>query len=256
MLTIFKFLQKYDHEYIMYYDDLLRPYGDKPAKLVQAVIADAIEILRKKWCDHIILPPVRELVFRDQKEILPLFQTYLSQYCLSHSLVGKVGLIGDRSDLQVAQPLLETFTQAYTLTPNQQNTKKFHIPFVRRSKEVQLRKYFLTTLSYADPMVNKVIKFDLRYFKDAQVDTIIPLSYGYFNYQTAITKNLNYKNCRFHKLEKLEKAFNDLLDSSKDTSSYSVHILYTGQKELLQRQKKVMRTLQRGKGIEIQREKV
>jgi len=48
MLTIFKFLQKYDHEYIMYYDDLLRPYGDKPAKLVQAVIADAIEILRKK----------------------------------------------------------------------------------------------------------------------------------------------------------------------------------------------------------------
>lgn len=48
MLTLWKFLHRYDHEYIIYYDDLLRPYGDKPAKLVQSVIADAIEVLRTK----------------------------------------------------------------------------------------------------------------------------------------------------------------------------------------------------------------
>jgi len=48
MLSIFKFLNKYDHDYIVYFDDLLRPYGDKPATLVQAVIVDAIQILRDR----------------------------------------------------------------------------------------------------------------------------------------------------------------------------------------------------------------
>lgn len=48
MLSIFKFLHKYDHDYVVYFDDLLRPYGDKPATLVQAVIADAIQVLRDR----------------------------------------------------------------------------------------------------------------------------------------------------------------------------------------------------------------
>ncbi len=29
-LSIFKFLNKYDHEYVIYYDFLNQPYGDKP----------------------------------------------------------------------------------------------------------------------------------------------------------------------------------------------------------------------------------
>lgn len=48
MLTLFKILHKYDHEYVVYYDDLLWPYGDKPAQLVQAVIADGIQVLRAR----------------------------------------------------------------------------------------------------------------------------------------------------------------------------------------------------------------
>lgn len=48
MLSIVKFLHKYDHEYVVYFDDLLRPYGDKPATLVQAVMADAIQVLRDR----------------------------------------------------------------------------------------------------------------------------------------------------------------------------------------------------------------
>ena len=30
MLSLFKFLNKYDHEYVIYYDFLNRSYGDKP----------------------------------------------------------------------------------------------------------------------------------------------------------------------------------------------------------------------------------
>jgi hypothetical protein len=37
---------------------------------------------------------------------------------------------------------------------------------------------------------------------------------------------------------------------------YAVTILYTGQKELLQRQKKIMRLLQRGKEIEVVWQKI
>jgi hypothetical protein len=103
--------------------------------------------------------------------------------------------------------LFESFAQSYTLTDNQKNTKKFQQPWARWTKEVQMWKYFLTTLSYSNPLVNRAIKHDLRYFKDAGVDTIIPLNYGYFNYQNTIVKFCNYKKCRFHKLEKLEQCF-------------------------------------------------
>lgn len=269
MLSIFKFLHKYDHEYIVYFDDLLRPYGDKPATLVQAVIGDAIQVLRDRGCEQIILPPVRELAFREYTYILPLFQSYLRGYCLFHSLVGKIGLMGDWSDIQVAQQAFIAFTQEqqYTPTDNQKNTAKFQQPFARRTKEVQMWKYFLTTISYSDPLVNRVVKHDLRYFKDAGVDTIIPLNYGYFNYQTTIAKFCNYKKCRFHKIDKLEDCFVRITWSVNTIQKnpnlahttwdmYGITILYTGQKDLLQRQKKIMRLLQRGKGVEVQREKI
>lgn len=254
MLTLSKFLSTYDHEYIIYYDDLLRPYGDKPAALVQAVIADAMDVLIKRGVDTIILPPVRELAFRAHEKVLPLFQTYLTDYCFTNSLVGKMWAIGDRSDIQIAQPLLESVAAEHTLTDNQQKIKKFHHPMNRWLKETPLRKYFLTVLSYSDPMANKVAKFDLRYFKDANVDTLIPLNYGYFNYQNTVTKFLNFKKCRFHKLDKVQHSFEKIVPEKG--TKYWISILYTGQKELLERQKKIIWTLQRGKSIEVQREKI
>lgn len=120
---------------------------------------------------------MRELAFRDQKNIMPLFQTYVLDYCFHYSLVGKIGLVGDWSDTQVAQPLFETFAKSYSLTDNQKSTAKFQQPFAQWVKEAPMRKYFLTTISYSDPLVNRVVKHDLRYFKDANVDTLIPLNY-------------------------------------------------------------------------------
>jgi hypothetical protein len=59
-------------------------------------------------------------------------------------------------------------------------------------------------------MANKSVKFDLRYFKDSNVDTIIPLNYEFFHYQRVITKYFNSKKQKFHKLENIEKIFKDL----------------------------------------------
>lgn len=117
----------------------------------------------------------------------------------------------------------------YVLAANQQAIKKFHFPFSYRVKETPLWKYYLTSLSYSHILVNKIIKFDLRYFKDAMVDTVIPLNYGYFHYQNTITKFFNLKKIRFHPLETLETIFQKLLISVKGQASknYSIKIAYT-----------------------------
>jgi len=112
--------------------------------------------------------------------------------------------------------LVYNLSKEYKLTENQSKIKKFHFPFKFWVKEVQMWKYFGRKLSFSSLMVNKVIKFDLRYFKDANVDSLIPLNYEYFNYQNTIFKFFNYNKQRFHKLETLEKVFVDFkLEKSK-----------------------------------------
>jgi len=101
----------------------------------------------------------------------------LLEYSFKYSLVGKLGLIGDFADVEVAQKLVKNIEKEYVLADNQKNIKKFHTPFVYRVKETPLWKYYLTSLSYSNILVNKIIKFDLRYFKDAMTDTVIPLNY-------------------------------------------------------------------------------
>lgn len=79
--------------------------------------------------------------------------------------------------MSVAQSLLQDLAKTYMLADNQKNIKKFHFPFTFRLKETSLWKYYFTSLSYSHILVNKIIKFDLRYFKDAAVDTVIPFNY-------------------------------------------------------------------------------
>ena len=127
--------------------------------------------------------------------------------------------------MEIAQKLIKNLEKEYTLAPNQKSIKKFHSPFTYRVKETPLWKYYLTSLSYSHILVNKIIKFDLRYFKDAMVDTLIPLNYGYFHYQNTIIRFLNFKKIRLHPLEKLENIFD--LFACKASKKYSVKIAYT-----------------------------
>ena len=60
--------------------------------------------------------------------------------------------------------------------------------------------YLLRRLSPRQYMVNTIVKTDLRYCKDAAVDTIIPLQYSYFSYQRTITNFFNRKKYKFHQL--------------------------------------------------------
>jgi len=126
--------------------------------------------------------------------------------------------------MQVSQDLVYNLSKDYKLTENQSKIKKFHIPFKFWSKEVQMWKYFSRKLSFSSLMVNRIIKFDLRYFKDANVDSLIPFNYEYFNYQNTIFKFFNYKKQRFQKLENLEKIFSDFL--LKKSDKYMIDFYY------------------------------
>lgn len=247
-LALFKFLSKYDNEYIIYFDQQNWPYGDKDFDFALTQVKQWINYLKSQWVEKVIVPPVYELALREEDIVLPLFQSYLNEYCFPYSLVGKIWLFGDYADIQVAQNILTDYTKGYQLTENQQSIKKFNLPFKWRGKEMQMWKYFLGNLSYSNFMVNKVIKFDLRYFKDANIDTIIPLNYGYFNYQNTISKYFNFNKMRFHKIDKLEEWFNSLIQSG-DTYNVSVH--YTWHTKFLEREKKIIWLLQRGKSVEI-----
>lgn len=257
-LTLFKFLNKYDNEYVIYYDNLYWPYGDKDFSFISNRVVEIIKFLKKSWVEKFILPPALELYFLSNPKLLwtltanifPLFQNYIHNYCFQYSLVGKIWAFWDFSDIQIIQDLIKNEAKNYKLTDHQKNIKKFHYPFNYWTKEVSLRKYYLTSLSYSDFMVNKVIKFDMRYFKDAMVDTVIPLNYWYFNYQNTLSKFFNFKKIRFHKLEKLEESFIKLSSEHKK-SKYSIAIYHTWPIDFFTRQKKLVWLLARGKNINI-----
>jgi len=258
MLSIFKILNKYDHEYLIRYDFLYRPWWDKWIDFVMDRVRLWIDFLQKEWVDTIIVHPVVELslLIEDQKrdikfkKILPLFSGYLKEYCLKYSLVWKIGLFGDFTDVEVIQDLISKFSKNYVLTEHQQSIKKFHSPIKYRVKEVPMWKYYLTIFSYSDFMVNKSVKFDLKYFKDANVDTLIPLNYWYFNFQKTISKFFNFNKTRFHKLDKLDCIFQEISWAIwSQSNDYSVKVFYNGNVSLLKREKRMMWMLNRGKSI-------
>lgn len=260
MLTLFKFLTRYDHEYILYYDQSHQFYGDQTFEESLLNVQSWIDYLTKEGVDYIILPPVYELALLGWNvetlkgwKVLPLFKEYVMKECFAYSHVGKIGAMGDYADVEVIQKYLKMLEKTYTLSETQKAIKKFHSPFSYWTKEVPLWKYFLAKLSFSSMMVNRIVKEDLKYFKDAMVDTLIPLNYGYFNYQHTISKFLNFKKIRFHKLEKVEAIFQWITQHLKlKTSNYTVKVCYTWHIDFLVREKKWLRLLQRGAWIRVE----
>lgn len=253
-LALFGFLHRYDYEYVVYYDSLHAPYGDKSFTSALQAVEEGIQRLQAQKVDAIIIPPVYELYFLQQKEknqILPLFQTYLLQEVFTHSLVGKLGLFWEFADLEVAQDLISSLAKSFSPTESQKSTKSFSFPFQFWAKECGILNPLLTRLSWKSLLTNTLLKHELRYFKDARVDTMIPLNYLYFNAEKTIAKFLNFKKIRFHRITKLEQIFLDLTSEAKK-SDYSVAIFSTDQKHFLMREKRMLWLLQRGKTVEIQ----
>lgn len=254
MLALFSFLQRYDHEYHVWYDDTFLFWWDKPVELVMERVTQGIRFLQEKGVDTILVPPIIELKIRNEKlfpgvTFLPLFESYVKENCFTYSLVGKLGFFGDLFDLEEWQKQLTILAKDYVLSDHQREIKKFHVPFAWRGREVRNWKYLLDTCSWSMPLLHHMVKQDLRYFKDAKVDTIIPCNYSYFLVQKAIEK-ARYTNMRFYGLSILENIFTKIVET-KQNWIYSVNVYHTGHGKFLSREKKLQRMLSRWNTINV-----
>jgi hypothetical protein len=87
------------------------------------------------------------------------------------------------------------------------------------------------------------MKNDLRYFKDAYVDTILPMHYQYFRMQRAIKSFFNFHKIRFHDFSVVEECFKQLTE--KNQSEYSVSIRTNQSSDFIFREKQLLRLMQR-----------
>ncbi len=273
-VPLFRLLNQFDHEYIIFFDWDYWPWGDKDFETVLKRVEYWINYLISK-VDKIILPPLWEIFFLSQNKfedkIFPLFLNYCL-YCLNWSLVWKIWFVWDWLDKNYFQKLFPFVKEKYTLNERQKNTKKFNKKFPVWIKEVPMWKYYLIQFSFRDRMVRKTIKVDLRYFKDAAVDTLIFLNWWYLAYDKMIRNWLNFKKIRYHSLFKMyekrlklknenigwkieEENYKFLksifsLFEEKQTC-YNIKIYYTWHLEFLLRQKRLIYLLRRWKQTDL-----
>ncbi|MBS8122379.1 hypothetical protein [Candidatus Vampirococcus lugosii] len=244
-LYIMTYLNKFNIEYDIYLDWLNGPYPDKGFGFSLENINRGINYLINKGVQKVIIPPIYELYLSGDNRILPIFSNYLN-FCLQKSLVGKLGFIGDISDGEKINELFYKFSSNYKLGSNQKNIKKFNFPFNIWFKQVNLWKYFLYNLGFKQDLVNKTVKTDIRYFKDANVDTVIPLNYGYFAFSKTIKNFLNTKKIRFHGNSVLEQIIFEVLGNNGN-KKYNINIHYNGNIQILINSKKRNWIINRGK---------
>lgn len=257
MMPLMEVLNTYDHHYHIFCDWQMRPRGDKNSKLRADRVMRALTYMEGK-VDAVIVPPSIELqmlqnvAWAQQKHpvILPLFTTYLQEFVFTYSIVGKLGLLCEQADLEQAEELIRKSAESYSPTQNQIGLwRKFHQPFALRKKNVRMRTYFLTTYGKREPIVRTTLKHDLRYFHDAAVDTLIPMSRWFLFYQRIVSQRTNRKKIRFHGLDEVKQCFDHITEKQGYTAgeAYSVTVHCTDTTDVLLAEKKWKRILERGK---------
>ena len=162
------------------------------------------------------------------------------------------------------QSLVAAQAERYQLTASQQATKKFHFPFAYRVKAAHARPAGIADLGNHNPYLIRTLKNDLKYFKDANVDTILPLHYHYFRMQRTIKGYFNFRKTRFHDLSVVEECFVSLTKSplppftkgGDEKGKYAVQIRTNQDPSFLLKEKELVRLLQRGKEIELKIERI
>ena len=218
-LALFKILSRYDNEYLVYCDQEGFPYWEKSIGSVLERIEMAWEFLISKWVDTIIVDPVYELAIKYENnwiwfDVLPLFQNYLYNFVFRHSLVGKIWIFSDFWSFWNVQWLFENEEKCYSPTDEQKLIKKFSYPFHYRIKFVSSWTMNINDLWVHNPFLIRTMKNDLRYFKDAYVDTVVPMHYNYFCMQRTIKSFFNFHKIRFHDFSAVESCFTWLIDNN------------------------------------------
>lgn len=148
------------------------------------------------------------------------------------------------------QKLLENVAKNYQPTANQKNIKSFSFPFHYRRKVAEARPAGIADLGVHNPYLIRTLKNDLRYFKDANVDTLLPMHYQYFSMQRTIKAFFNFNKIRFHDLSVIEDCFQRLTKGQE--SEYSVKVWTNQDPKFLLKEKELVWLLERGKGVKME----
>ena len=253
-LVLFKFLTRYDNNYFVYCDQEYFPYWEKSLDCVLNRIKSIGEFLKSKWADIIIIDPVYELALKHKIEnvwfdVLPLFQRYLHEYAFKYSLVGKIWVLSDFWSVKNVQNFFEMEEKNYILSDEQKSIKKFSYPFHYWIKPMSSWTKNINDLWVHNPFLIRTMKNDLRYFKDAYVDTILPMHYNYFYMQRAIKSFFNFRKIRFHDFSVIEKCFDELV--KKESTEYWISVWINQPSDFIVRYKHLMWLMQRWKSIKL-----
>jgi hypothetical protein len=135
------------------------------------------------------------------------------------------------------------------------NIKKFSFPFHYRVKAAKARPLGIADLGVHNPYLIRTLKNDLRYFKDANVDTLVPMHYHYFRMQRTIKGFFNFHKTRFYDLSVVEECFRKLMEG-KESCPYGVRVWTNQSLQFLLREKELVWLLERGKNVKMQVERV
>lgn len=257
MMPLFQILQAYDHEYHIFCDWKHWPWWEKSEELRNQELNKAVAyLIETAQVEKVILPPTCEtwiVVEKYQSYVLPLFSTYVLEHVLSRSLVWKLWILCEEVDMERAESLIHDLTKKYILSENQSNIRKFHTEFPVWKKNIRMWTYFLTTFWKKDWMMRKTIKHDLSYFKDAAVDSLIPLTWWCLFYETPIHSKMNWKKIKFHGKEAVASAFESLVTT---TWTYTISLHYTDYPKPLLEERKWSDVLTRGGKVEMKMHQV
>lgn len=190
-LSLLNILKQYNFEIVVYMNQNARPIEDKTFEFQQKYVDKAIDFLLKKNVEKIILPPVWELKYVDKTFVLPIFQNFISQ-SLKYTLVWKIWIIWNKLDSDFLAEYLKNL-DSQTIDFWQTNKKIEDLKIFK--KDVSIWNYNLPILSKRNWMLRKLIKTDLRYFFDCQVDTLIASNYAIFHFERLLKQKL--KKIRF-----------------------------------------------------------
>lgn len=206
-----------------------------------------IEHLTRCGVEAIIVPPLVESILKKQYQtILPIFELYVQQVVLPASRVGKIGVMsvhGTEGAMLLKQHLKD-ICGWYTCTEVQQTTKVFDTRFPSRTKDVAHRNLHLPYASTHSRMMRNLLKHDLRYFKDVDVDTLLPGDRGLMYWEKMIRHRL-WSRMKYHGSAVLRKLLAQVCPVLEGWPSLSVTVHTTADCSTLLDNKKRKQLLDR-----------
>lgn len=203
-------------------DTTYRSWEELPIDLVQERIAGACASLHKKWVTHILLPTWCEAILTapgaDRQLVhglicIPLFTTYLTQYVLPASRVGKLGVLTAAPDIYTKQrqESIQTHADQVKPTARQSAHRALQTPWARRSVSGHLPAQMVPYMGGKNRMIRNIWKNTLRPLRDAWVDTVMLASWEFLTYDTILRHYAAGKKVTFHGKKAVQKAWDTVI---------------------------------------------